>query len=45
MKQQAHDKLKVWRTRKNSEPQMGCEPMTLRDLVDTLTMELLETLW
>ena len=27
------DKLNVWRTRKKSEPQMGFEPMTLRDLV------------
>ena len=33
MKQQIHDKLNVWRTRKNSEPQMGFEPTTLRDLV------------
>ena len=27
------DKLNVWRTRKKSEPQMGFEPTTLRDLV------------
>ena len=33
MKQQTHDKLNVWRTRKKSEPQMGFEPTTLRDLV------------
>ena len=33
MKQQTHDKLNVWRTRKKPEPQMGFEPMTLRDLV------------
>ena len=26
-------KLNVWRTRKTSEPQMGFEPTTLRDLV------------
>ena len=26
MKQQTHDKLNVWRTRKKSEPQMGYEP-------------------
>ena len=32
MKQQTHDKLNVWRTRKKSEPQMGFEPMTLHDL-------------
>ena len=41
MKQQTHDKLNVWRTRKKSEPKMGFEPTTLRDL----TTELLETLW
>ena len=35
MKQQTHDKLNVWRTRKKSEPQMGFEPTTLRDLVET----------
>ena len=28
-----YDKLNVWRTRKKSEPQMGFEPTTLRDLV------------
>ena len=33
MKQQTHDKLNVWTTRKKSEPQMGFEPTTLRDLV------------
>ena len=33
MKQQTHEKLNVWRTRKKSEPQMGFEPTTLRDLV------------
>ena len=33
MKQQSHDKLNVWRTRKKSEPQMGFEPTTRRDLV------------
>ena len=33
MKQQAHNKLNDSRTRKNSEPQMGFEPKTLRDLV------------
>ena len=33
MKQQTHGKLNVWRTRKKSEPQMGFEPTTLRDLV------------
>ena len=33
MKQQTHDKLNAWRTRKKSEPQMGFEPTTLRDLV------------
>ena len=33
MKQQTHDKLNLWRTRKRSEPQMGFEPTTLRDLV------------
>ena len=27
------DKLNAWRTRKKSEPQMGFEPTTLRDLV------------
>ena len=32
MKQQTHDKLNVWRTRKKFEPQMGYEPTTLRDL-------------
>ena len=31
MKQQTHDKLNVWRTRKKSEPQMGFEPTTLRE--------------
>ena len=31
MKQQTHDKLNIWRTRKKSEPQMGFEPTTLRD--------------
>ena len=45
MKQQMHDKLNVWRTRKKSEPQMGFEPTTLRDLVGCSTTELLETLW
>ena len=33
MKQQIHDKLNVWRTRKKSDPQMGFEPTILRDLV------------
>ena len=33
MKQQIHDKLNVWRTRKKPEPQMGFEPTTLCDLV------------
>ena len=33
IKQQTHDKLNFWRTRKKSEPQMGLEPTTLRDLV------------
>ena len=33
MKEQIHDKLNVWRTRKKSEPQMGFEPTTLLDLV------------
>ena len=33
MKQQTHDNLNVWRTRKKSEPQMGFESTTLRDLV------------
>ena len=33
MKQQTHDKLNVWRTRKKSEPHMGFEPTTLCDLV------------
>ena len=33
MKQQIHDKLNVWRTRKKSQPQMRFEPKTLRDLV------------
>ena len=33
MKQQLHDKLNIRRTRKKSEPQMGFEPTTLRDLV------------
>ena len=33
MKQQTHYKLNIWRTRKKSEPQMGFEPTTLRDLV------------
>ena len=44
MKQQTHDKLNVWRTRKKSEPQMGFEPTTLRDLVGYSTTELLGTL-
>ena len=35
MKQQTHDKLNVWRTRKKSEPQMGFEPTTPRDLVSS----------
>ena len=33
MKQQTRDTLNVWRTRKKSEPPMGFEPTTLRDLV------------
>ena len=33
MKQQTHDKLNVWRSRKKSEPQMGFESMTLREPV------------
>lgn len=32
-------------TAKKSEPQMGLEPTTLRDLVDALTAKLLETWW
>ena len=28
MKQQTHDKLNIWRTRKKSQPQMGFEPAT-----------------
>ena len=40
MKQQTHDKLNVWRTRKKSESQMGFEPMTLRDLVGVVVSSL-----
>ena len=34
MKQQTHDKLNVWRTRKKSEPQMGFAPTILRQQSD-----------
>ena len=39
MKQQTHDKLNVWRTRKKSVPQMGFEPMTLRFIFNSVTLE------
>ena len=31
--------------KKKSEPQIGFEPTTVRDLMDGLTTEVLETLW